>query len=69
MGDDIVDLSTKSEILKSKIGSHHEKWLEESKARLLKQIDNEKRANLIKSRLEKQMKKQSEMAYNSYDYL
>ena len=32
------------------------KWLEESKAKLLKQIDDEERANLIMSRMQKQMK-------------
>ena len=29
-GDDIVDLSTKNDDLKNKIGSHDEKWGEES---------------------------------------
>ena len=57
MGDDIVELSTENESLK-KIRSHDEKWLEESKAKLLKQIDDEDRANLIISRKEKQMTKQ-----------
>ena len=57
MGDEIVDLSTENDALKSKIGSYDEKWLEESKAKLLKQIDDEKRANLIMSRMKKQMKK------------
>ena len=48
-----------NDALKNKIGSYDEKkWLEESKAKLLKQIDDEKRANLIMSRMEKQMKKQ-----------
>ena len=44
MGDDIVELSTEIETLKTKIGSHDEKWLGESKGQLLKQIDDEKRA-------------------------
>ena len=44
MGDNIVDLSTENDALKNKLGSYDEKWLEESKAKLLKQIDNEKRA-------------------------
>ena len=57
MGDEIVDLSTENDALKSKIGSYDEKWLEESKAKLLKQIDDEKRANLIMSRMKKQKKK------------
>ena len=58
MGDDIVDLSTENETLKNKIGSYDEKWLEESKAKLLKQMDDEKRAILIMSRMKKQMNKQ-----------
>ena len=58
MGDDIVDLSTENDVLKNKIGSYDEKWLEESKAKLLKQIDDGKRANLIMSRMKKQMEKQ-----------
>ena len=36
MGDDIVQLQTENESLKNKIESCDEKWLEESKARLLK---------------------------------
>ena len=67
MGDDIVQLSTKNESLKNKIGSYDEKWLEESKTKLLKQNNDEKRANLIKSRMEKEMKKQYYLAYNSFD--
>ena len=51
MGDDIVDLSTGNDALKSKIGSYDEKWLEESKKKMPKQIDDEKRANLIMSRM------------------
>ena len=46
LGDDIVDLHTENETLKNKIGSYDEKWLEESKTKLLKQIDVEKGANL-----------------------
>ena len=56
-GDDIVELSTENDSLKSKIGSYDEKWLEESKNKLLNQIDDEKRGNLIMSRMKKQMKK------------
>ena len=59
LGDDIVDSSTVNVALKNKIGSYDEKWLEESKARLLKQIDGEKRANLIMSRMKRQMNKQN----------
>ena len=57
LGDDIVELSTENDALKNKIGSYDERWLEESKNKMLKQIDEEKRANLIKSRMKKQMKK------------
>ena len=57
LGDDIVELSTENDALKDKIGFHDEKWLEESKAKLLKQIIGEKRANLIISRMKKQMEK------------
>ena len=42
MGDDNVELSTENDALKNKIGSYDEKWLEESKANLLKQIDDKK---------------------------
>ena len=56
MGDDIVELSTENDALK-KNGSYDEKWLEESKERLLQQIDDEKRANLFMSRMKKQMNK------------
>ena len=59
MGDDIVDLTTENETLKNQIGDYDQKWIEESKAKLLKQIDNEKRANLIMSRMKKQMEKQN----------
>ena len=58
LGDDIVELYTENDALKNKIGSYDEKWLEESKLKVLKQIDDEKRANLIMSRMKKQMKKQ-----------
>ena len=57
LGDDIVDLSTENDALKNQIGEYDEKWLQESKLRLLKGIDNEKRANLIMSRMKKQMEK------------
>ena len=54
MGNDIVELSTENDALK-KIGSYDEKWLEKSKAKLFKQINDEKKANLIMSRMKKQM--------------
>ena len=57
MGNDIVDLSTKNDALKEKIGDYDKKWLQESKEKLLKDIDDEKRANLIMSRMKKQMNK------------
>ena len=57
LGDDIVELSTENDALKNKIGCYVEKWLEESKNKMLKQIDDEKRANLIMSRMKKQMEK------------
>ena len=57
LGDDIVELSTENDALKNKIGSYDEKWLEESQNKMLKQIDDEKRANSIMSRMKKQMEK------------
>ena len=57
MGNDIIDLSTENDALKEKIGDYDEKWLQESKEKLLKDIDDEKRANLIMSRMKKQMNK------------
>ena len=57
MGDDIIDLSTENDALKNKIGSYDETWLEESKNKMLKEVDDEKRANLIMSRMKKQMEK------------
>ena len=58
MGDDTFDFSTENESLKNKIGPYDGKRFEESQAKLLKQIDDEKRANLIMSRMKKQMNKQ-----------
>ena len=57
LGDDIVDLNTENDALKNNIGDYDEKWLEESKAKLLKDIDDKKRADLIMSRMKKQMEK------------
>ena len=59
MGDDIVELSTENDALKNKIGCYVERWLEESKLKLLKEIYDEKRANLIMSRMKKQMNKRN----------
>ena len=59
MGDDIVDLSTENESLKNKIGYYDEKWLKESKTKLLIQIDDEKRANFFMPRKEKRMEKKT----------
>ena len=58
MGHDRVEISTENKSLKNEIDSHDEKCLDESKGRFLKHIDDEKRANKIMSRMEKQMKKQ-----------
>ena len=57
LGDDIIELSTENDVLKNQIGEYDQKWLEESKRKLLKDIDDEKRSNLIMSRMEKQMNK------------
>ena len=57
-GDKIVELPTENDALKNKTGSYDQQWLEESETKLLKQIDDEKTANLIKSSMQKQMKKQ-----------
>ena len=57
LGDDIIELSTENDVLKNQIGEYDEKWLQESKAKLLKDIDDEKRSNLIMSRMKKQMNK------------
>ena len=52
MGDDIVELSIENDALKTKIGSFDEKRFEESKTKLLKQIDDEEKANLITARMQ-----------------
>ena len=57
LGDDIIELSVENNALKNQIGNYDQKWLEESKAKLLKDINDEKRANLIMSRMKKQMNK------------
>ena len=57
MGDDIVELSTENETLQNQISDYDQKWLEESQEKLLKRIDDDKRSNLIMSRMQKQMGK------------
>ena len=57
LGDDIVELSVENESLKNQIGEYDEQWLQELKPKLLKVIDDEKRANLIILRMKKQMNK------------
>ena len=54
-GDDIGELSTQSETTKNQFCDYDENWLEESEVKLLRQIDDEKKANLIMSRMKKQM--------------
>ena len=56
-GIDMVESSTEEGSSKNKRASHDEKWLEESKAKLLKQFDDEKRAQKFMSRTGKQLKK------------
>ena len=58
LGDDIIELSVENDALKNQIGEYDKKWLQESKAKLLKDIDDKKRADLIMSRMKKQMEKQ-----------
>ena len=57
LGDDINELSTENDVLKNQIGEYDQKWLEESKAKLLKNIDDKRRADLIMFRMKKQMNK------------
>ena len=59
LGDDIIELTVENDILKNQIGDYNQKWLDESKAKLLKDINDEKRANIIMSRMKKQMNKQN----------
>ena len=56
--DDIIELCTKNAASKTKIGSYDEKWLQESKNKLLQHIEDEETAKLIMSRMKKQMEKQ-----------
>ena len=68
MGDDIVGTSTENDASKNKKGSCDENWSEETEAKLLKQIDDEKRAKLIMSRMKKQMEKTINKVKFSYTY-
>ena len=58
MGDEIVELSVENKSLKNQIDECDGNWLQESKLKLIKEIDDEKRANLFMSRMKKQMNKQ-----------
>ena len=60
LGDDIIELSVENDALKNQIGDYDEKWLQESKTKPFKDIDDKKRADLIMSRMKKQMNKQNE---------
>ena len=57
LGDDIIELSTENDVLKNQIGEYDEKWLQESKTKLLKDIDDKKRVDLLMFRMKKQMNK------------
>ena len=57
LGDDIIELNVENDALKSQIGEYDEKWLQESKAKLLKDIVDEKKSSLIMARMKKQMNK------------
>ena len=57
MGDDIIELSTKNDAFRNKIGAYDKKWLGQSKAKPLKQIHDEERAILIKVRMQEEMKR------------
>ena len=57
MGHDIVDLSTENDALKNGIGSYDQQGSKNSKTKLPKQFDDERRTNLFKSRMKKQMNK------------
>ena len=54
---DILDLSTEKDALEDNIGSYDQKWLQESKDKQLKQIDDQKRANFVMYRMKKHMEK------------
>ena len=57
LGDDIIELSVENNAMKNQIGDYNQKWLDESKTKQLKGINDEKRANIIMVRMKKQMNK------------
>ena len=57
-GDDIVEISTENDALKIKKVDYDGKWFQKSKDKLLKQIEDEKIAILVMSRMKKQINKQ-----------
>ena len=56
-GDETFEFSTENDALKNKTGSYDEKCLEESETKLLRQIDDEKRANYNVKTAEKTLNK------------
>ena len=58
MGGNIAELSVENESLKNQIDDYDEKWLQELKTKLLRDIDDEKRAIFIMSRMKEEMSKQ-----------
>ena len=57
LGDDIIELSVENDALQNQTGDYDQKWLDESKAKLLKDINDGKRANIIMTRMKRQMNK------------
>ena len=57
LGDDIIELIVENDALKNQIVDYDQKLLEKSKAKLLKDINDENRAILIMFRMKKQMNK------------
>ena len=58
MGDNIVEISTENEALNSQICDFDQKWFKKSKTKTMDQMDDEKRAQPIMSRMNKQINKQ-----------
>ena len=59
MGDDVAaEISTKNDPSKNKKSSFDEKWLAESKSKLLKPLNDKKGANSFMPQMQKQTKKQ-----------